>query len=844
MSIAVLLDQLRLNRDFMAAVSAWERFPARAATFSDLQTTLDSRILAGLAERGIQGFYSHQATAIDAALHGENVVIATATASGKSLCYTIPVLQRLLEAPKARALYLFPTKALAHDQLAETSNLIKLGELPLMVQSYDGDTPIHRRTEIRRSPGILISNPDMLHSGILPQHTSWRDLFSNLNFVVVDEIHTYRGVFGSHVTNVIRRLRRICRFYGSDPQFICCSATIANPRQHAERLIEVPVTLIDESLNGAPNGTKHFILYNPPFIDEDLGIRRSTILEAKDTGATFLRAGLQTVIFARARQTVELILAYLQDEVANSGGRSDSVVGYRGGYLPLERRSIEQGLRVGKVRGVVATNALELGIDIGQLSAAVLTGYPGSVASTWQQAGRAGRRSDTSAVVLVAGISPLDQYICQHPRYLFGRSPEYALCNPDNFRIMLNHVGCASFELPFRPGEPYGSFGNVDELLETLVADGLMYQTNDQVHWLGEGIPAHKFSLRTSSDDTVIIQDISQEPPIVIGEIDLDSVPLLTYEGAIYMHQARTYIVEQLDWENRLTNVRGVDVDYYTRSSLVSTLRQLDPVQEEVADGLLRAYGEVLVVTQATSYRKIKRYSHETLGYGEIDLPERELDTDAFWLIFGKELTDRLEAAGIFVRANDYGPNWQEQRTKALERDGHRCRTCRANARPGVGLHVHHIRPFRDYAYVPGENRAYLQANALENLVSLCPACHQRAEAGQKTRSALGGLAYVLGNLAPLFLMCDPTDIQVLAENRNPLTAAPTVVIYERVAAGVGFSERLFEICNELLESAAELVDDCRCRDGCPACVGPPGEIGPDTKLATGQLLRILNGEV
>jgi len=843
MKLTHVLDSLRLNRDFMSSVAAWERFPPQPARFAALTSRLDPRISAALSRRGISALYTHQTAAIDSALAGKHVVVATATASGKSLCYTVPVFQRLLEDPSARALYLFPTKALAHDQLAETSSLISLGDLPISIHSYDGDTPSHRRRDIRRSAGILISNPDMLHAGILPQHTSWRSLFSNLQFVIIDEIHTYRGVFGSHVTNVLRRLSRICRFYGGAPQFICCSATIANPQEHAQRLVEKPFTLVGEEQNGAPTGKKHFILYNPPLVDEELGIRRSTILAAKDAGATFLTKGFQTVVFARARQTVELLLTYLQDEMESNGGERESIVGYRGGYLPLERRAIEQGLRNGQVLGVVATNALELGIDIGQLSAAVLTGYPGSVASTRQQAGRAGRRSETSAVIMVAGGGPLDQYICQHPRYLFGRSPEYALCNPDNLRIMINHLSCAAYEMPFRQGETYGSYGQVDEILDALVDEGVAYQTNDQTHWLGEGIPAHKFSLRTSGNDTVVIQDISEGAPVVIGEVDLESVPLLTYEGAIYMHQARSYLVESLDWEGRLADVRAVDVDYYTRSSVGSNLRRIEPVEEVLEDGLLRAYGEVLVVTKATGYRKIKRYTHETLGFGEIDLPEIELDTDGFWLVFGEQLTDQLVAAGILVQPNNYGPNWQKQRQRTLVRDGNRCRTCGAEARPGTGLHVHHIRPFREYGYVPGENDAYQLANDVDNLVTLCPSCHRQAEAGQQTRTALGGLAYVLGNLAPLYLMCDPRDIQVTAENRNPLTQSPTVVIYERIAAGVGFSQRLFVLYRHLLESAAELVNDCRCRDGCPACVGPPGEIGPDTKLATHQLLRVLLGK-
>lgn len=837
MNLPSVLSSLRLNQDFISQVVAWERIPARPAQTGETAVEIDERLLTALRRRGVDQLYTHQADAIDAVFRGENVVVSTATASGKSLCYTIPVLQTLAADPEARALYLFPTKALAHDQLAETVALIDAGGLSTVVHSYDGDTPRSRRRQVRQAGGIVMTNPDMLHAGILPYHTRWRQLLGRLRYVVIDEIHAYRGIFGSHVANVLRRLRRLCEFYGSDPQFICCSATIANPREHAERLAEGPFTLVGESENGAPAGEKQFILYNPPLIDEALGLRRSSVLMAKDAAATFLRHDIQTVVFARARQTVELLLTYLRDEVEALGLEAEAVAGYRGGYLPLERRAIERGLRKGAVRGVVATNALELGVDIGQLSAAVLTGYPGSIASTWQQAGRAGRRNDLSAVIMVASSNAIDQYICNHPRYLFGRSPEHALLNPDNLRIMVKHLLCAAFELPFEDGETYGAFGPVGDLLSLLADEGAVHQTGGRYHWLGEGAPANEVSLRTSGGDTVVIQDTAGERPEVIGEVDLESVPLLAYEGAVYMHQGRTYLVEELDWENRLANVRPAAVDYYTRASVNSTIRRLAAEEEAVDGDLLRAQGETLVVTRATGFRKIKQYSHETLGYGEIDLPEIELDTTGYWLVFGEALTESLIEAGILLRPNNYGPNWQEQRAKALERDDHRCRTCGAAAEL---LHVHHVRPFRDYGYVPGRNRNYRQANRVENLVTLCPSCHRRAEEGQRTRSALGGLAYVLRNLAPLFLMCDPGDIEVSAETRNPLTRAPTIVVYERVPAGVGFSQRLFELHEELLAAALELVADCRCQGGCPACVGPPGEIGPDTKEVTRELLKVL----
>ena len=837
MYVSEVLNLLRRNRDFMSSVVAWERMPARAGDDVPLPRAINPSIRQSLEARGISALFRHQGLALKAIGEGANVIVSTATASGKSLCYTVPVFERLLAKPSARALYLFPTKALAHDQLAETAALLSQGNLPIEVHSYDGDTGQSQRQRVRRSRGILITNPDMLHAGILPFHPGWRDLFRNLEFVVLDEIHSYRGIFGSHVANVIRRLRRICQFYGSNPQFICCSATIANPLEHAERLIEQPFTLVDESDNGAPRGEKHFILYNPPVIDETLGLRSSTILAAKDAALTFLTADVQTIIFARARQTVELLLTYLQDELQYLDKRETRVAGYRGGYLPLERREIEHGLRDATVRGVVATNALELGIDIGALDAAILTGYPGTVASTWQQAGRAGRRADESVAIMIAGNSPLEQYICTHPRYLFGRSAEHALTNPDNLRIMIKHLLCAAYELPFTEEEQFGGYGRAQEILHMLVEEGLLHETRQQYHWLGEGSPSSKVSLRTSGSETVLIHDISQHMPEVIGEIDLESVPLIVYEGAVYLHQADAYLVEALDWEGRIANVRPVDVDYYTRSSIGSQIRRLAPEDARETNGITVAHGEVTVTTQATSYRKIKRYTHETLGYGTIDLPEITLETTGYWLIFSQALTEELWERGLLLRPNNYGPNWPAQRQKALERDHHACRTCNAS---GSLLHVHHVRPFREYGYVPGQNECYLQANQLDNLLTLCPSCHRRAEAGQQARSALGGLAYALRNLAPLFLMCDPSDIQVSAESLNPVTKAATVVIYERVAAGVGLSDRLYQLHDDLLSAALELVQDCRCRDGCPACVGPPGEIGPETKMATQELLRLL----
>ncbi len=846
MSVATVLAGLRQNRDFMRHVAAWETLPARPARHAPLPAPVHPALTQALAERGLGRLYTHQALAIGATLEGANVVVATATASGKTLCYTIPVFQALLTDPGATAVYLFPTKALAHDQLDEGLAFVDAAGLPIRLHAYDGDTPARLRQAARTTPGILITNPDMLHAGILPYHTQWHHFLRRLRYVVVDEIHTYRGVFGSHVANVLRRLQRLCAFYGASPRFIACSATIANPREHAERLVEQPFTLVDETNNGAPAPRRHVILYNPPIVDEMLGLRQSMTLAARDAAALFLAHDVQTVVFARARQTVELLLTYLQDD---AGAAPEAIRGYRGGYLPLERREIERGLRAGEVRAVVATNALELGVDIGTLGAAILAGYPGSVAATWQRAGRAGRRrdGDAAAVILVAGSGALDQYLCRHPRYLFGRSPENALINPDNPRILTRHLLCAAFELPFAPGEPFAGHGPADDLLGALAEGGLMHQTSRQTHYLGDGSPASQFSLRTSGGDNVIIQDVSGPSPRVVGELDLESAPLAVYEGAIYLHQAQSYLVDHLDWEGRLAAVRPVDVDYYTRATVSTQIRRLAPEAEIDEGGLRHAYGETEVVTQATAYRKVRRYTFENLGQGPIDLPETRLETTAYWLILGEALTETLIDAGILLAPNDYGPDWARQRQQALERDGARCRSCGATGPDAGGLHVHHLRPFREFLWdlppnAPRDAAFYARANHLHNLVTLCPACHRRAEAGQQARSALGGLAYVLGNLAPLFLMCDPGDIAVTADARNPLTGAPTLVVYEGVPAGVGFSQRLFAQRDEILAAALELVRDCACRDGCPACVGPPGDIGPDTKDLTRQLLAAILG--
>ncbi len=851
MTLSDLLTQLRSSPQFMRNVTAWERLPARPARYTPWPTGLDSRLVEAARAQGIEQLFTHQAQAVEAALRGENVVVVTGTASGKTLCYNLPVLNTLLREPSARALYLFPTKALAQDQVAalDTFHASRFTHHA----TYDGDTPKSQRSAVRRQARLLITNPDMLHTGILPHHTRWADLFGNLSFVVIDEMHSYRGVFGSHLANLLRRLRRVCAFYGASPRFLLTSATIANPAELAERLIEAPVTLVGD--DGAPSGEKHFIFYNPPIVDAALGIRRSATLEARDIAARFLAADVQTILFARARLTVEVLLGYLRDEAAIAGIDPTRVRGYRGGYLPLERREIETGLREGLVRAVVATNALELGVDIGQLSACVMAGYPGTIASTWQQVGRAGRRAGESAAILIASAAPLDQFMVRHPEYFFGRSPERGLIQPDNLVILLDHLRCAAFELPFEPGEGFGRFSDAPALLDYLAQETQeLHRSNGSYRWVGDGYPAAEISLRSSGPDNVLVIDYTNGAGVVIGQVDRPSAPSMVHDGAIYLHEGQPYLVERLDWEQGQAAVRQTDVDYYTEASAsqqVEVLEEYERTEPPTSNPQSKipnpqskipntAYGEIQVTSQVVGYRRIKRYTHETLGWGDVDLPEQKILTSGAWLWVGGETLERLYAEGVLPTPIDYGPNWPAQRDAARRRDGYRCRTCAAPERENRQHDVHHVRPFREFGYAPGENDAHLLANALDNLMTLCSRCHHRAETAQRVRGALSGLAHTLGQLAPLYLMCDPRDLGSAVESRSAHTGGPTITMYDRAPGGVGLSVELYDLFGELLRAAHELIAGCGCESGCPSCVGPTEGMAPDAKAKTLRLIEVL----
>lgn len=638
MTLEQLIDYLRGQPEFGKQITHWEEIPPQTARYANFPGAIDDRLRSALKTRGIEKLYSHQAETFTRISRGENVVLITPTASGKTLAYNLPVLNTVSAHNESRALYLFPTKALSQDQLKELHDFITALELDIKTYTFDGDTPVAARKAIRKAGHIVITNPDMLHQGILPHHTIWLKLFENLRFVVIDELHYYRGVFGSHLGNLMRRLKRIAAFYGSHPQFICCSATIANPKELAEKIVGEEFSLIDQ--NGAPHGRKHFIFYNPLVVNRELGIRRSVVNEVRRLSRLFLETRVQSIVFARSRMRVELLTKYLKEQAKSLKIDPNRVRGYRGGYLPSERRAIERGLKSGEILSVVSTNALELGIDIGQLDVAVMAGYPGSIASSWQQAGRAGRRRSTSLAILVGSSSPLDQFIIDHPEYFLRKSPEEGIVDPDNLLILMSHLKCAAFELPFTDDEKF-SAAATGEILDYLVEKNVLRHTNGKYYWMSEIFPAEEVSLRSASPDNVVIIDRSGVER-VIGEVDLFSAPELVHQEAIYMHETRQFHVDKLDWDRKKAYVHGVNVDYFTDAITKTDIKVLTVDETKTLGRLSFNYGEINVNRVTTGYKKIKLYTHENIGAGRVHLPEMEMATTAAFFEFPENSAEIL----------------------------------------------------------------------------------------------------------------------------------------------------------------------------------------------------------
>ena len=792
-----VLDRLLEEPSLAAAVTHHARLPERDAITAPFPPWLDRRIVRGLEDRGITSLYSHQAEAVEAVHAGEDVVVVTPTASGKTLCYALPVLQALAEDPSARALFLFPTKALGQDQVAEFAELARSSSLQVAAATYDGDTPAPIRSAIRTAGQVVVTNPDMLHSAILPHHTKWFQLFEQVRVIVIDELHTYRGVFGCHVANVLRRLLRLCAHYGSNPIIVCSSATIGNPGELAAQLTGRTPRLIDR--NGAPAGAKHVLLVDPPLLDPATGARGSALTHAQRWALPFMRAGRQTIVFGRARVAVEILLTGIREALRENLGPRSRIRGYRGGYLPTERRAIERGLRDGEILGVVSTNALELGVDIGALDVSVLAGYPGSVAGTWQQLGRAGRRLEPSVGILVASGSPVDQYVIHHPEFLLEGSPEEARIDPDNLHVLIAHLRCATFERPFEPGEVFGP-GPVDDLLAFIAEAGHVRQAGDgRWYWSSENFPASEVSLRTAAPENVVIIDTMPDRPRVIGETDLFSAQVLVHTQAIYLHESVQYHVDKLDWGERKAYVRRVDVDYYTYANRAVTLKPLDVFATADAPGGRRVHGEVMVASLVTLFKKLKFGTDENVGWGPIDLPELELQTTAYWLTFegdgrATEAVSRLESKAPGSRAGE--------------------RTSGYVSRPS------------------GPGNAAIGAD--------------HGLAGWRKDDldvALLGAGRAIQAVAAVLLMVDPRDLGLVTQVRSPHSEAPTIYLYEAVPGGIGLSERLWKRHDELVVGAKALIEACSCHAGCPACTGPrldPEVNGKDLAL---RLLAVLVGQ-
>lgn len=785
MSIHEIVQSWEKSRSLSHCITGIRAFEKKEGEYRPFPDTLNPLLIGALKANGIEQLYSHQAEALEAVRNGKDIVVVTPTASGKTLCYNLPVLNSKLSLPFSKALYLFPTKALSEDQRVELQEMIGRIDRPVTTFTYDGDTPQDARRAIRARSDIVITNPDMLHTGILPHHTKWLSFFQNLKFVVIDELHSYRGVFGSHMTNVLRRLDRICRFYGSKPRFICCSATIANPKELAEKLTEREMVLIDR--NGAPSPEKIFVFFNPPVINKELGIRQSHMTAARRLASPFIRKGMQTILFATSRLQVEVLTKYLKDRFEKRLEEKGSVRGYRGGYLPLVRREIEKGLREKDVKVVISTNALELGIDIGDLDVCLIAGYPGTIASTYQQAGRAGRRSSTSLAVLIARSQALDQFIIENPDYFFGRSPERGLVNPDNLLILLSHIQCAAFELPFQEGDRFGG-EDLGELLRYLEDNGTLHHADRHWYWTKDAYPAEKVNLRTTTEGNFVVVDVTRGKEEVIAEVDFTGAHTTLYEGAVYLCESEPYAVEKLDYANRRAYVRKTEGNYYTDAIDYTRLAILEGFERRQGSGTLFEHGEVQVATRVVGYKKIKFYTLENLGYGKIELPDLQFHTTSYWITFERNLTDRLPYGRLEI----------------------------IDGILGLGYAFHSIAA----------------------LHLMCDPHDLGRSVGD--RGAKWFLRVSTGSRGIYSSLDSPEEIS----KEKMDVFEPTLFIYDNYTGGMGFSSQLFDDTSILLEQTMKLISRCECQSGCPSCVGPVKERGEKSKeVAVALLGTILNAQ-
>ena len=757
------------------SIRAIKHLPSQEGLYEDYPPEIHPTLIKCLKEKGFLKLYTHQHLSWKLLNEGKNIVVVTPTASGKTLCYNLPVLDAILQNPTTRAIYLFPTKALSQDQRAELDETISLLPEEIRIFTYDGDTPQDARKAIRARGHIILTNPDMLHTGILPHHTKWIKLFENLKYIVIDELHNYRGIFGSHLANVLRRLKRITKFYGSRPQFILCTATIANPLEIAEKMTEEPVSLIDN--NGAPQGEKYFIFYNPPVVNRFLGIRRSYVNESRRVASIFLKNSLQTIVFAQSRLITEILLTYLKEDIEKRIEDEGLIRGYRGGYLPLKRREIEKYLREGKIRGVVSTNALELGIDIGSLDVAVLAGYPGTISSTWQRAGRAGRKTGKSAAVLVASSSPLDQFIINHPDYFFSKNPEKALINPDNLSILVSHIECAAFELPFSDGEKFGRV-EISEILKFLEEENLVHHSKDKWFWTSDVYPADGVNLRSISSDNFVVVDTSKKPK-AIAEVDFSSALTTLHPKAIYICEGEQYYVEKLDYNQRKAYVKNTDVDYFTDAIDYTKIKILDVFDKKTLEKCAISHGEVHVATQVVGFKKIKFYTMENVGAGDLSLPQNEMHTTAYWLTIPSDIFHAL-------------PFSSEQKINGLF---------------GLAYILHHVSPI------------FMMCDLHDIGISI-------------------GDNFTGRSIPPRDISYKIQQEEDRAFLLDDMEFEPNIFIYDNYPGGIGLSPSLFDLEKKLLRQCMETIKVCLCKEGCPSCVGPSKESGKMAKQVALEILK------
>jgi len=798
---------------------------AKKAELCDFPSYFNKEIINYFQNNGINKLYLHQRLAINAIIDKKNTVITSGVDSGKSLCYQLPVLHQLQQDPQTRAIFLFPTKALTQDQKIKFSKLVsELLKTNIGIGIYDGDTPAEKRRILKKSVNLLFTNPDMLHLGILPHHTNWEEFFQNLKFVVIDEVHMYRGIFGSHFANVIRRLKRIAKFYGANPQFILTSATLSNVEEFSKKLIEDEVVIIDQ--DGSPTGEKHYIIYNPPIVNKELGIRRSAMKETVHIATNLFEQKGQTLVFSESRRSIEFILNYLRRNV----DESELVQGYRSGYLPSDRRDIETKFRSGEIRTVVSTNALELGIDIGGLDTVLINGYPGSIASTKQQFGRAGRSGKPSFCILVASSNLIDQYLVKHPDYLFKRNPEQALIDPDNPFILLHHLKCALFEKPFITGEQFGDLPQkvLDQYLQILQKYDLAYESKDKIFWKANSYPADEISLRTTGAGEFILKNDDK----TIGIVDENSAYWLTHPQAVYIHQGQTYLVTKLDIPNKVVELEEINVDYYTQAQSKTEFELIKLKRSENIVGGEKFYGQIKVTDIVKGFKRQKWHTNEILSYGDLELPPQDTVTYGYWFSLSEEIITKLTEKKMWNNLkNDYGSDWKNLTERVRRRDEYECQHCGIHEKDKA-LDVHHKIPFKQFDSPE-------KANRMDNLIMLCPSCHRKAERTFYVQSGLAGLAYLFRNIAPFFIMCDSKDIRVHSSQRIGLgTDGPGLVIHDSMPGGIGLSEKLYEMHYKLLWEAYTIVNSCECKDGCPSCVGPVAENGAGAKRKVLEIIK------